>query len=262
MRSLIVGSHALKALGVCNREPKDIDWWCDVNVNRMTTEYASGIDWLWRDEFAEFIPDTNTTTYATLDQMYTIKLSHSHWELKNGSWQKHVADMMRLKQAGAKLDLNLYKILYGVWEDMHGKKVMNLDQDKTDFFDDAVRRMYDHDSIHYSVAYGDHPIYEDVLKDGATVDVDSGKLWALPHERLVQLFTEEVCVTALERIVIPKNYQTSPGAAYLWALRRTITSLTKGKSSRFMLENFEEFATPDPNYVQRHLNNRSKLVKL
>jgi hypothetical protein len=259
MRSLIVGSHALKALGVCNREPKDIDWWAD---RKDFPPLLGKVDHLWHPSFAQFIPETETTQYATLDQMYTIKLSHSHWELKNGSWHKHVADMMRLKQAGAELDLNLYKILYKVWEGMHGKKVMNLDQDKPEFFDDAVRRVYDHDSIHYSVAYGDHPIYEDVLKDGATVDVDPGKLWALPHERLVQLFTEEVCVTALERIVIPRNYQTSPGAAYLWALRRTITSLTKGKSSRFMLENYEEFATPDREYVQRHLDNKSKLVKL
>lgn len=260
MRSLIVGSHALKALGVCNREPKDIDWWSDKEKNPNI--FGQQVDWLWRDEFAEFIPETTHTQYATLDQMYTIKLSHSHWELSNGSWNKHIYDLIQLQNAGAKLDFGLYKILYKVWEEMHGKKVMNLDQDKTEFFDDAVRRVYDHDSIHESVAYGDHPIYEDILRDGATVDVDPGKLWSLPHERLVQLFTEEVCVTALERIVIPRNYRTSPGAAYLWALRRTITSLTKGKSSRFILMNIQEFMKPDPNYVKRHLDNKDKLVRL
>ncbi len=261
MRSLIVGSHALKALGVCNREPKDIDWWTDCKVGEMTS-VQGGIDPLWHPSFAQFIPETETTQYATLDQMYTIKLSHSHWELKNGSWHKHIADMRALKRAGAVLDLDLYKTLYKVWEEMYGKKEMNLDQDKTEFFDDAVRRTYDHDSLHESVAFGERPVYESILKDGATVDIDSKKLWALDHERIVQLFVEEICVTALERIVIPRNYQTSPGAAYLWALRRTITSLTKGKSSRFILENYEDFAIPDPNYVQRHLDNSDKLVKL
>lgn len=258
MRSLIVGSHALKALGVCNREPKDIDWWSD----RKMSPKLVNVDHLWHPTFAQFIPETTQTEYATLDQMYTIKLSHSHWELKNGSWNKHVYDMMKLKEHGAVLDLDLYKILYTVWEEMYGKKVMNLDQDKSEFFDDAVKRTYDHDSIHASVAFGDHPIYEDILKDGATVDIDSKKLWAMPHERVVKLFIEEVCVTALERIVIPRNYKTSPGAAYLWALRRTVTSLTKGKSSRFILANFEEFATPDPEYVTRHRDNARKLVKL
>lgn len=261
MRSLIVGSHALKALGVCNREPKDIDWWADCNVGEMTS-VQGGIDHLWHPSFAQFIPDTNTTEYATLDQMYTIKLSHSHWELKNGSWHKHIADMRALKRAGAVLDLDLYKILYKVWEEMYGKKEMNLDQDKSEFFDDAVRRTYDHDSIHASVAFGSAPIYEEILRDGASVDIDPKKLWALPHEHIVQLFIEEVCVTALERIVIPRDYKTSPGAAYLWALRRTITSLTKGKSSRFILENYEDFAIPDPEYVTRHRDNAWKLVKL
>lgn len=261
MRSLIVGSHALKALGVCNREPKDIDWWCDGRVGEMTSAQG-GIDHLWHESFAQFIPDTNSTQYATLDQMYTIKLSHSHWEIPNGSWHKHIYDMRALKGHGAKLDLGLYRILYKVWEEMYGKKVMNLDQDKSEFFDDAVRRTYDHDSLHASVAYGDHPIYEEILKDGATVDIDPVKMWALSHNQLVRLFREEIYVTALERLVIPRNYKTSAGAAYLWALRRTITSLTKGKSSRFILENFEDFAIPDPSYVQRHLDNSSKLVKL
>lgn len=261
MRSLIVGSHALKALGVCNREPKDIDWWTDKDLSGMESVQGR-IDVLWDESFEQFIPETECTQFATLDQMYTIKLSHSHWDLKNGSWAKHIYDLIQLQNAGAKLDYELYWILYGVWEKLHGKKVMNLDQDKTEFFDDAVRRAYDHDSLHESVAFGDRPIYEEILKDGATVDVDSTKLWALPHERIVQLFIEEICVTALERKVIPQGYRGSPAAAYHWALRRTITSLTKGKSSRFILQNIQEFIKPDPDYIQRHLDNKDKLVKL
>lgn len=259
MRSLIVGSHALKALGVCNREPKDIDVWTDVPPDEMN-QVLTGLDLLWHPTFAEFVGEGEN--YPTLDQMYTIKLSHSHWELPNGSWHKHIYDLIKLQDAGGQLDLDLYKILYKVWEEMYGKKVMNLAQDKTEFFDDAVRRMFDHDSLHESVAFGERPVYEEILKDGATVDVDSDKLWALPRQRIVQLFVEEICVTALERKVIPSNYSCSPGAAYLWALRRTITSLTKGKSSRFILENIKEFITPDPEYIQRHWSKADRLVKL
>jgi hypothetical protein len=223
MRAMVVGSHALQKLGVCNRVPKDLDVWTDQEVDGLTAER---MDIFWHPLLAQIVPEGWNHHYPSLDDIYTIKLSHSHWELKNGSWGKHIG------------------------------------QDKSEFFDDAVRRMYDHDSIHESVAYGDHPIYEEILKDGATVDVDPVKLWSLPHERLVQLFTEEVCVTALERIVIPRNYRVSPGFAYQWALRRTITSLTKGKSSRFMLENIQEFVKPDPDYVKRHLRNKDRLVAL
>lgn len=259
MRTMVVGSHALQKLGVCNRVPKDLDLWTDTQPD---PEIEGKVDLFWHPLLSEIVPETSQWVHPSLDLMYTMKLSHSHWDLKNGSWGKHVADLIQLQNAGASLLWPEYKILYKVWEETHGKKVMNLDQDKTEFFDDAVRRKYDHDSIHESVAFGDHPIYEEILKDGASVDVDPQKLWALPHSRIVQLFTEEVCVTALERIVIPRNYRVSPGFAYQWALRRTITSLTKGKSSRFMLQNIQDFIKPDPDYVKRHLRNKERLVRL
>lgn len=253
-QQLIIGSHALVYNGLKLREPKDFDVFAPLDGNVFG-------DVFWHESFNEWIP-TYTNRYATLDELYTIKASHQGWELKNRSWWKHAYDLVMLKRAGAKILDSLYSNLYKVWEGLHGKKVMNLDQDKSEFFDDAVRRTYDHDSLHESVAFGERPVYESILKDGATVDVDSRKLWALDHESLVRLFTEEICVTALERIVIPKNYVCSPGAAYLWALKRTVTSLTKGKSSRFIIDNLEIFMKPDPNYVQRHLANANRLVRL
>lgn len=261
MRFMVIGSHALKPLGLCEREPKDLDVWTDLPKEALTDEGAK-LDVFWHPLLADVVPDRIGPQVATPDQLITMKMSHLHWDLPNGSWGKHMADYIRLRKAGAQVIPEMYKTLYKVWEDTHGKKVMNLDQDKTEFFDDAVRRTYDHDSLHESVAFGDRPIYEEILRDGATVDVDPAKLWALPHDRIVKLFIEEICVTALERIVIPKNYRVSPGFAYQWALRRTITSLTKGKSSRFILENIEEFIKPDPNYVQRHLAKADRLVIL
>lgn len=198
---------------------------------------------------------------ATVDELYTIKVSHSYWELKNGTWNKHIYDIRWLKRKGAHLEQDFHDALYGVWEDVHGKKKTNLSMEKGEFFADAVTRIYDHDSIHDSVAYGDTAMYNLILKDGSTVDVDSKKMWGLGFDNLVLLFREEICATALERIVIPRNYQCSPGAAYRWALRRTITSLTKGKSAQFIVENFDAFAKPD-DYVTRHLSNKHKLVKL
>lgn len=258
MRHLVIGSKALYSFTTLAGTPKDWDWFGDQEY--LIPEGWRG-DQFWHESFADWISEGTHRT-ATLDELYTIKMSHIHWDLPNHSWGKHVAHILLMKNMGAKLDEDLYKLLYKVWEETHGKKVMNLDQDKTEFFDDAVRRTYDHDSLHESVAFGDRPIYERILKDGATVDVDARKLWALPHEEIVLLFREEICVTALERIVIPKNYRVSPGYAYHWALRRTVTSLTKGKSSRFIMNNIEEFIKPDPDYVKRHLAKSDRLVKL
>ncbi len=202
-----------------------------------------------------------TDRLATLDEMYTIKVSHSHWELRNGSWDKHMYDVVELKRAGARLLPDMYNTLYPVWEDLHGKKILDLTKEAEDFFADAVTRVYVHDTLHESVSYGERPMYEALLRDGKSVQLDMTKLKALPFADQVKLFREEIYVTALERLVIPSGYRHSPMRAYTWALRRTITGLTKGWSSLFLIENYETFARrPDIDYVAKHLSNKHKLI--
>jgi hypothetical protein len=155
--------------------------------------------------------------------------------------------------------MELHKILYPVWVKTHGSKKMNLAQAAGNFFADAVVRIYDHDSIHESVAFGDRPLYERILKDGETVDIDPDKLWnGMTFKEQVLLFREEIVATALERWMIPTEYRFSPGLAYKLALKKTITSLTKGKSARFIVTNFEHFRQPH-DYMSIH---KSKLHML
>lgn len=252
---LIIGSQAAKYRIPTWREPKDFD---------VFTELPStdNIDAYWHSSFEEIFPHyLKGKFFATLDELYTIKVSHLYWDLRNNTWEKHAYDVVKLKEHGATLDLQMHNALYKVWEEKHGKKVVDLDMDKASFFDDAVPRVYDHDSVHYSVAYDDHPLYEDFLKDGEEINIDMKKVWAAPFETQVKLFREEVYATALERKVIPSNYTCSPRAAYAWALKRTITSLTKGRSARFIVENLDTFRAPDVDYVQRHRDNAHKLIK-
>jgi len=253
MPTLVVGSTAMARFVSGARYPKDVDVFSD---NPADSEW----DCFWHESLREWIGDV--FRFATLDELYTIKVSHAQWDLKNGTWDKHVYDIVNLKKAGAVLDLDLHKLLYKVWEDTHGKKVMDLDQDKRDFFDDAVRRTYDHDSLHDSVAYGELPIYTEVLKDGAEVDIDMKKMKALPLLKFVDLIKEEIFVTALERIVVPRNYRVSPKAAYWWALRRTATSLTKGWTARTIMDNIELFLEPGSDYIGRHKEKSHKLVRV
>ena len=260
MTTLIIGSTAAKRWLPDFREPKDMDVFCD-----HPERYAAGsrFEPFWHDSFYSWIGHTIPgVRYATLDELYTIKISHSYWELPNGSWVKHMEDAARFKREGAVLLPDLHDLLYKVWEEKHGKKRVNLNMDSSDFFADAVTRVYDHDSVHASVAYFDHPLYEDVMADGQSVKTDMKKVWSLPFDLQVKLFREEVYATALERIVIPRGYRCSPRAAYVWALRRTITSLTKGRSATFMADNYDLFRMPDCDYVKRHLDNKERLVKL
>jgi hypothetical protein len=99
--------------------------------------------------------------------------------------------------------------------------------------------------------------------------MDMKKVWALSWADQIKLFREEIYATALERWMIPSDYRFSPAKAYFLALRKTITSLTKGVSSRFIIDNFDVFKHMpiDPNagrawYMSRHFQNRHLLKPL
>ncbi|GAA3473848.1 DUF7275 domain-containing protein [Nonomuraea roseola] len=255
MNMLVVGSTALAHwYGDTAIEPKDLDVFSATD--------ATGADVFWDDDFTPWLAERRGTAYATPDELITIKASHAYWDLRNGSWHKHMGDLLFLKKRGARIIPELHDMLYRVWERRHGVKQVNLTLEAADFFNDAVRRIYDHDSIHDSVAYGERPLYESVLKDGATVQVDMSKVRALSYDDQVRLFREEIYATALERQVIPSDYTCSPRWAYAWALRRTITSLTKGWSARFIVANYDVFYRPDMNYVARHLSRADRLIPL
>jgi hypothetical protein len=260
--ALIIGSVAMnRALNLTVREPKDFDYFGPEQVI-PTGLVATGtkVEPFWDESFEGTQLDRDG--FATLDELYTIKVSHSYWELKNGSWDKHMADILFMKSRGAKLDLELHKLLYPVWVAKHGSKKMNLAQAAGNFFADAVVRIYDHDSIHDSVAFGDRPLYERILKDGETVDIDPDKLWnGMTFDEQVLLFREEIVATALERWMIPTKYHFSPGLAYKLALKKTITSLTKGKSARFIVTNFEHFLKPH-GYMSIHMSKLHMLKPL
>jgi len=189
---------------------------------------------------------------------------HSFWlGKKRGNWQKHMFDIVFLQKNGYNRVIpELYDILYAVWEEHYGRKRAKLNVSAEDFFNKRIERLYDHDSIHRSIAYHDRPLYERILKDGHEVMVDKGKFDALPYEDKLRLVREEVYATALERQVIPSGYHASPKAAYAWALRKTITDFSKGWFPLFIVLNYSELSSPDVDYVRIHLENKDRLVLL
>lgn len=258
MTRLIIGSAAMHQQIPGSREPKDLDVFSP-QAARDTTGLRLE-DAFWHQSFSDWIPE-GTDRYADPDELYTIKCSHSPWALRNGSWNKHMSDVVLLKEHGAKLIPWLHDLLYDVWEQEHGKKRVNLDMDTESFFSDAVKRTYVHDSIHDSVAYFDRPLWESFLVPGETVKMDMAAIRAADFDTQVRLYREEVYATALERYIIPNDYQYSPRRAYADALKKTITSLTKGWSSLFLIENYGIFRMPDIDYVQHH-RSKSHLLQL
>lgn len=262
MTTLIIGSTAM-AKYLPSRKPKDLDLFTPLSASEIKSSLGADlkVDIFWHPSFEEWLT-LEHSIFATLDELYTIKVSHSYWVLENGSWDKHMYDIVELKKAGARLIPDLHKLLYKVWEEKHGKKKVSLQQDKESFFTDAVHRIYDHDSVHLSVAYGNRPLYESVFKDGQNIEMDMNKVKALPFEECVRLYREEIYATALERWVIPSNYRYSPRRAYAKALQKTIASLTKGWSATMLVDHYEIFRDPDMDYVAHHKSKSDQLIKL
>lgn len=246
---ILIGSTALREHIDLIRPPKDTDYFTDENVEGAETFFDDTL----RFYFGE---DERT---ATLDELYTIKISHMFWDIH---WDKHAYFVMLMKQEGAKFIPELYDILYPLWEERYGKKKANLNATPEDFFKNTITRIYDHDSIHDSVAYYDKPLFNEILADGHQVKVDRSKFEAMSLEDKYKLVREEVYATALERQVIPSDYTFSPRAAYAWALRKTVTSFSKGWFPLFIVLNLDRLYAPDINYVYKHKQNSDKLIKL
>lgn len=266
MRSLIVGSAAMKHWFPDFKDPKDIDVFSSddrsVLVKELSKNFTNSekrLELFWDEDLAACIGEHDTCQYASPDQLYTLKVSHAFWDIQ---WEKHMHDIMFLKENGARFIPELYEQLYKVWVRKHGKKQANLNVPANQFFKTTVTRVYEHDSIHASVAYYERPLFEKILRDGSEVAVDRSKFDSLSLEDKCKLVREEIYATALERLIIPNNYRYSQKAAYAWAIKKTVTSFSKGWFPLFIVLNFEQLKSPDVDYVARHLKNKDRLILL
>ena len=255
MTTILIGSRAMKFWFGDHfpRTPHDTDY--------FSTQPVKGAEVFWHPRLSDY--NWRGGVIATIEELYTIKVSHAYWFHGDRKWWKHMHDIKFLQDKGYDhLVPDLYDILYEIWEERHGKKKAFLNVPADEFFNPNVDRLYDHDSIHHSIAYYDRPLFERILKDGHDVMVDESKFWDMNQEDRFRLVREEVYATALERVLIPSNYVASPSAAYNYAMRKTITSFSKGWFPKFIVLHWNELYKPDVNYLKVHLDNKDKLITL
>lgn len=252
------------------RLPRDTDFFID--HDKYVENHVPGLEYFfsppimnWLRSYGECIPlpsGSSECYYAGVNELYTIKVSHAFWDLKNHSWEKHMFDAAWLKDKGAVLIEDFYHVLYSTWEEHYGEKKANLNVSAEEFFNGNVKRVYEHDSIHESIAYGDEPLFNRILREDSEVAVDRRRFEALSWDDKARLVREEVYATALERVLIPNDYTGSPGAAYGWALKKLITSFSKGWFPLWIVQNYKELRKPDCDFVQKHKLNSNKLILL
>ncbi len=235
---VVVGSTALNQANFNFRKAKDYDVW--ISEDEPKPEIDNLDFHITPIEIIQSIPVLPNTNIATPNAIYTIKCSHLGWDI---FWNKHKQDIIWLKANDCELIPDLYVKLVKYWEIIHGNKnYLSLNKTKDEFFDDYVNHVYDHDLLHKIVAKPNRPIYESVLKDDQQVLIDKEKFSKLSKNDQINLFREEIKVIALERYLIPSEFRISELKAYLLALKKTITNLTKNWATQFIVTNLYEFS--------------------
>lgn len=215
----------------------------------IATPGSSSQELLWVERAEE------STHFASPDAMLLLKMSH-RYRRNSPHFLKTMRDIHFLRSQGAYIDSPFFKELLPLREkETYTYAHPKLDVSKQAFFDgDGVPYIYDHDSIHLTVAVKEYfhynsntdttyfeprPAYTFYMKDGAAVMTSKEKFFAADEEiRLLGVY-EETCVLALERSQIPFP-EAKPRQSFEYALMKVCTSITSGWFREFAWENYDK----------------------
>jgi hypothetical protein len=172
--------------------------------------------------------ETPFGTVPNLDLLFTLKATHRYLRNSPHFW-KTATDYHRMKLAGAKIRPEYMEFFKLRERATLSYKHPNLNQGKAGFFADGdLLYKFDHDSIHESVAIGERPAYTYYMKDGAQVQCDKEKFFALPLEVRMNGVIEEAAVLAIERSLVPHPGTWKEDYAWQFALSKVCSSITSG----------------------------------
>lgn len=248
---MIIGSTAVKHWHPDFRVPSDLD------IISTEKKMSREVQHYWIPEFEMLLKANKDKEYLDADLVLTLKASHANWAIH---WEKTMFDILFLKKKGHKINRPIYEALVKGWRKIHGKESASLKGRTADqFFDDAVKRKYNHDDLHRWVAYYDKPLYESIQPDPTTVECAEVLFKKLSYEDQIKMAKEEIFVTALERFIIPK-LPYSQGRAYNASLKKFVTTMSKNWMSLFLIENFDNLKYDrSDDYIGRF--NKNKIEK-
>lgn len=199
--------------------------------------------------------------YVSVCSPYGLKvLTRSHlW--RDYKWDKHIAHYNKYLtkyQFGADYHWDLLKERTKLTKEAYPQGNPSLNQSNEDFFDDAVKKVYDHDFIHELAAYYGQPLYTKLKHDDSLAWCEK-ELWDKLSDSDKNLCVAEECyVIAVERFLIPDNFTSPARLAYLLALKKVCTTLTSGWFRDFSLDHHPEimalFDQEKINKIQKGLN--------
>ncbi len=236
MKSLLIGS---RALGYWNPNVKfndNTDW--DIISDRP----IEGAEWhdpnmLDNYEFEYFTRNNETVNFnghklhvVTPIGLSIIKRSHL-W--RNLSFQKHITHyhknmmgVIRQTYSNTAEQLLQYRIKLTMQAFPQGHP--SLAKTVDEFFDDYVTKKYDHDYLHELVAFYEKPLYTRLQKDSTKAWCDKDLWYTLSLDDQTKCVAEEAYVIAIERFMVPKDWEYPSKHAFIKALDKVCTTLCSG----------------------------------
>lgn len=231
-------------------------------------------------------------TVACPATLLFLKLSHRY--LKNSPhFLKTMRDIQFLRSKGVELASEHCDIMAQREAETYVYKHPKLDVTSKEFFNgDGVDYVYDHDSIHLTVAlYGDSegyffddwtptPAYTKYMKDGSEVMTSKEKFFSVSEQIRLAGVYEEACVLALERSQIVNNMMVDVESGKVWfdpsrsgptprwsfemALMKVCTSITSGWFREYAWENYDRVldlynSLGDDYYIRRFVESQHLL---
>jgi len=187
----------------------------------------------------------NYMRYASLETLYTIKVSHAEFDIH---WNKTMHDIKLIQKfkPDIEVDEELFENLYAHWLVVHknNKDKINLRQTNEEFFNDRVKRKYVHDDLHKAVALYGEPMYLQLKpNDPNSAFISKEEFYKLEDHKKLALALEEIYVTALERFLIPKDMKYYSAPAFYHATKQLVTSMTKGWFPQYIIRNWSTILT-------------------
>lgn len=201
------------------------------------------------EKFIAIMADRGHTTYASLDGLYALKMSHRY--LRNSPhFAKTMRDIHAMRKAGAKLDPGLTEWLKLREKETYYYNHPKLGVSKAEFFTDSLTYTYDHDSIHEAVKYYEEPAYK--YFSSGEVECSEDKFNALADVVKLSAVLEESYVLAIERSLVPHPGIKTPREAFEVALVKVCSSITSGWFREFAWENYSTLVSMyNKNYYKK-----------
>ncbi len=245
--NLLVGSRALAFWDESFKVKEDTDW--DV----ISHEPLAGCEWHRLDILNNFRMLNYASRYTikgpndvelqimTPQGLAIMKRSHLWRNLSFGKhithYHKHLAHFVDYFSA---YDFEVLEERTQLTHEQYPQKHPKLNVPVDEFFDDYVTKKFNHDWLHEVVAYHQQPLYKSLQNDveSAWCKLD---LWKkLSYKDKVLCVTEEVTVIAVERFLVPTDWQTPAKLAFMKSLEKVCTTLCSGWFRDFAIDNYPQ----------------------